>query len=60
MKITYKTNVLDIIRLVENNTPALWEKEYNNFPNTWGGVNALTKQVDLFRVPWSAKIVVHF
>lgn len=22
MKITYKTNVLDIIRLVENNTPA--------------------------------------
>lgn len=25
MKITYKTNVLDIIRLVENNTPALWE-----------------------------------
>ena len=45
MKITYKTNVLDIIRLVESNTPALWEKEYNNFPNTWGGVNALTKQV---------------
>lgn len=45
MKITYKTNVLDIIRLVENNTPALWEKEHNNFPNTWGGVNALTKQV---------------
>lgn len=45
MKITYKTNVLDIIRLVENNTPALWGKEHNNFPNTWGGVNALTKQV---------------
>lgn len=45
MKITYKTNVLDIIRLVENNTPALWEKEHNNFPNTWGGVNTLTKQV---------------
>lgn len=45
MKITYKTNVLDIIRLVESNTPALWEKEHNNFPNTWGGVNALTKQV---------------
>lgn len=45
MKITYKTNVLDIICLVENNTPALWEKEHNNFPNTWGGVNALTKQV---------------
>ena len=45
MKITYKTNVLDIIRLVENNTPALWKKEHNNFPNTWGGVNALTKQV---------------
>lgn len=44
MKITYKTNVLDIICLVENNTPALWEKEYNNFPNTWGGVNALTKK----------------
>lgn len=36
MKITYKTNVLDIIRLVENNTPA-----HNNFPNTWGGVNKL-------------------
>ena len=45
MKITYKTDVLDVIRLVENNTPALWEKEYNKFPNTWGGVNALTKQV---------------
>ena len=45
MKITYKTNVLDVIRLVENNTPTLWEKEYNKFPNTWGGVNALTKQV---------------
>lgn len=45
MKITYKTNVLDVIRLVENNAPALWEKEYNKFPNTWGGVNALTKQV---------------
>lgn len=26
MKITYKTNVLDVIRLVENNTPALWKK----------------------------------
>lgn len=36
MKITYKTNVLDVIRLVENNTPALWKKEWNNFPNTWG------------------------
>lgn len=45
MKITYKTNVLDVIRLVENNTPALWKKEWNNFPNTWGGVNALTKKV---------------
>ncbi|UVX69641.1 MAG: hypothetical protein [Bacteriophage sp.] len=44
MKITYKTNVLDVIRLVENNTPALWKKEWNNFPNTWGGVNALTKK----------------
>ena len=44
MKITYKTNVLDVIRLVENNTSALWEKEQNKFPNTWGGVNALTKQ----------------
>lgn len=31
MKITYKTNVLDVIRLVENNTPALWKKEWNNF-----------------------------
>lgn len=38
MKITYKT-------LVENNTPALWEKEWSNFPNTWGGVNALTKKL---------------
>lgn len=36
MKITYKTNVLDVIRLVENNTPALLKKEWNNFPNTWG------------------------
>lgn len=45
MKITYKTNVLDVIRLVENNTQALWKKEWNNFPNTWGGVNALTKKV---------------
>ena len=45
MKITYKTNVLDVIRLVENNAQALWKKEWNNFPNTWGGVNALTKQV---------------
>lgn len=31
MKITYKTNVLDIIRLVKNNTPALWEKEQTTF-----------------------------
>lgn len=45
MKITYKTNVLAVIRLVENNAPTLWEKEWNNFPNTWGGVNALTKKV---------------
>ena len=45
MKITYKTNVLDVIRLVENNTPELWEKEQSKFPNTWGGVNALTKQI---------------
>ncbi len=36
MKITYKTNALDVVRLVENNAPALWEKEYNKFPNTWG------------------------
>ena len=45
MKITYKTNALDVIRLVESNAPELWKKEWNNFPNTWGGVNALTKQV---------------
>lgn len=45
MKITYKTNALDVIRLVENNAPKLWEKEWNNFPNTWGGVNALTKKL---------------
>lgn len=45
MEITYKTNVLDVIRLVENNTPALWEKEQNKFPNIWGGMNALTKQI---------------
>lgn len=45
MKITYKTNVLDVIRLVENNAPTLWKKEWNSFPNTWGGVNALTKKV---------------
>lgn len=45
MKVTYKTQVLDVVRLIENNTSILWEKEYNNFPNTWGGVNALTKQV---------------
>lgn len=44
MKVNYKTNALDVIRLVENNAPKLWEKEYNNFPNTWGGVNALTKK----------------
>lgn len=44
MKITYKTNVLDVIRLVENNAPELWKKEWNNFPNTWGGVNALTQK----------------
>ncbi len=31
MKITYKTNVLDIIRLVENNTPALWKKSITTF-----------------------------
>lgn len=31
MKITYKTNVLDVIRLVENNTPALWKKEWYIF-----------------------------
>lgn len=47
MKITYKTNVLDIIRLVENNTPALWEKEYNNFPNTWGVVKDLLVMINL-------------
>ena len=28
----------------EQHTSALG-KEYNNFPNTWGGVNALTKKV---------------
>ena len=44
MKITYKTNALDVIRLVEDNAQTLWEKEWNNFPNTWGGVNALTKK----------------
>ena len=63
MKITYKTNVLDVIRLVENNTPALWEKEYNNFPNTYGGINALTKKVvkDLLvmiNIPLSSQTVI--
>lgn len=53
MKITYKTNVLDIIRLVENNTPALWEKEYNNFPNTWGGVKDLLVMINL---PYSKEL----
>ena len=38
------------------------KKEYNNFPNTWGGVNALTKQVvkDLLvmiNLPYSKEIV---
>lgn len=45
MKINYKTNVLDIVRLIENNGPVLWEKERKNFPNTWGGRNALTKRI---------------
>lgn len=44
-RIKRNQNVLDVIRLVENNAPTLWEKEWNNFPNTWGGVNALTKKV---------------
>lgn len=48
MKITYKTNVLDIIRLVENNTPALWEKEYNNFPNTWGIDTSLIVRIQIY------------
>ena len=61
MKITYKTNVLDVIRLVENNAPTLWEKEYNNFPNTYGGANALTKKVvkDLLvmiNIPYSKEL----
>lgn len=30
MKITYKTNVLDVIHLVENNAPALWKKSGTN------------------------------
>lgn len=53
MKITYKTNVLDIIRLVENNTPALWEKEHNNFPNTWGVVKDLLVMINL---PYSKEL----
>lgn len=31
MKITYKTNVLDVIRLVENNAPTLWKKSGTTF-----------------------------
>lgn len=49
MKINYKSNVLDIIRLVENNTPALWEKEHNNFPNTWGDVIFESEQLDQYQ-----------
>ena len=45
MKKTYKTNVINDKRLVENNAQKKKKKEWNNFPNTWGGVNALTKQV---------------
>ena len=33
MKITYKTNVLDVIRLVDNNGRELCKKEWNKFPN---------------------------
>lgn len=53
MKITYKTNVLDIIRLVESNTPAIWEKEHNNFPNTWGVVKDLLVMINL---PYSKEL----
>lgn len=53
MKITYKTNVLDVIRLVENNTPALWKKEWNNFPNTWGVVKDLLVMINL---PYSKEL----
>lgn len=56
MKITYKTNVLAVIRLVENNAPTLWEKEWNNFPNTWGGVNALTKKLVMINLPYSKEL----
>lgn len=45
MKVNYKTRALDVVRLIENNTEVFWEKEYNNFPNTWGGSNALIKQI---------------
>ena len=56
MKITYKTNVLDIIRLVENNTLALWEKEYNNFPNTWGGVQVVKDLLVMINLPYSKEL----
>ena len=45
MKVNYKTRALDVVRLIENNTEVFWEKEYNNFPNTCGGSNALIKQI---------------
>ena len=61
MKINYQTNVLDVVRLIEDNSPKLWEKERKNFPNTWGGANALTKQVvkDLLvmiKLPYSKEL----
>lgn len=60
-KFNFNNSALDLVNYVENVQSTFWQAEWANFPNTWGGVNALTKRVvkdilDSMDLPYSKEL----
>ena len=60
-KFNFNNSALDFVNYVKNVQSTFWQEEQDNFQNTWGGVNALTKRVvkdilDSISLPYSKEL----
>lgn len=60
-KFNFNQSALELVNYVESVQSTFWQAEQGNFPNTWGGVNALTKRVvkdilDSIELPYSKEL----
>ena len=60
-KFNFNQSALELVSYIENVQSTFWQAEQDNFPNTWGGVNALTKRIvkdilDSIDLPYSKEL----